>query len=169
MNYFDNPGGMIPTWLVNWAAKVSLVLLDSVQNLRAPNTQSVTQRQQHTPLNWKNSISSLKSSGPPRPVTCKEFSWREPMTGRAAVTAEKWIYFMKTSRFHSSDGDQMSSGCSTGRKTEPSRVNHRRRLVGDESCDPPALHHAPSSALLQHDQTHSSFVVSPLWSADRFM
>lgn len=23
MNYFDNPGGMIPTWLVNWAAKVS--------------------------------------------------------------------------------------------------------------------------------------------------
>ncbi|XP_077387150.1 phosphatidylcholine transfer protein [Festucalex cinctus] len=21
MNYFDNPGGMIPTWLVNWAAK----------------------------------------------------------------------------------------------------------------------------------------------------
>ena len=24
MNYFDNPGGMIPTWLVNWAAKVGL-------------------------------------------------------------------------------------------------------------------------------------------------
>lgn len=24
MNYFDNPGGMIPTWLVNWAAKVSV-------------------------------------------------------------------------------------------------------------------------------------------------
>lgn len=23
MNYFDNPGGMIPPWLVNWAAKVS--------------------------------------------------------------------------------------------------------------------------------------------------
>lgn len=23
MNYFDNPGGMIPSWLVNWAAKVS--------------------------------------------------------------------------------------------------------------------------------------------------
>ncbi len=23
MNYFDNPGGMIPAWLVNWAAKVS--------------------------------------------------------------------------------------------------------------------------------------------------
>lgn len=23
LNYFDNPGGMIPTWLVNWAAKVS--------------------------------------------------------------------------------------------------------------------------------------------------
>ncbi|XP_071240787.1 phosphatidylcholine transfer protein-like [Salvelinus alpinus] len=21
MNYFDNPGGNIPTWLVNWAAK----------------------------------------------------------------------------------------------------------------------------------------------------
>ncbi|XP_069572150.1 phosphatidylcholine transfer protein isoform X2 [Brachyistius frenatus] len=21
LNYFDNPGGMIPTWLVNWAAK----------------------------------------------------------------------------------------------------------------------------------------------------
>lgn len=21
MNYFDNPGGMIPTWLINWAAK----------------------------------------------------------------------------------------------------------------------------------------------------
>uniref|UniRef100_A0AAQ5ZL37 Phosphatidylcholine transfer protein n=1 Tax=Amphiprion ocellaris TaxID=80972 RepID=A0AAQ5ZL37_AMPOC len=29
MNYFDNPGGMIPTWLVNWAAKVSLVRLIS--------------------------------------------------------------------------------------------------------------------------------------------
>ena len=28
MNYFDNPGGMIPTWLVNWAAKVSVVVLD---------------------------------------------------------------------------------------------------------------------------------------------
>ena len=27
MNYFDNPGGMIPTWLVNWAAKVSAALL----------------------------------------------------------------------------------------------------------------------------------------------
>lgn len=26
MNYFDNPGGMIPTWLVNWAAKVRLAL-----------------------------------------------------------------------------------------------------------------------------------------------
>uniref|UniRef100_A0A3Q4H051 Phosphatidylcholine transfer protein n=1 Tax=Neolamprologus brichardi TaxID=32507 RepID=A0A3Q4H051_NEOBR len=25
MNYFDNPGGNIPTWLVNWAAKVSLL------------------------------------------------------------------------------------------------------------------------------------------------
>lgn len=24
MNYFDNPGGMIPAWLVNWAAKVSV-------------------------------------------------------------------------------------------------------------------------------------------------
>uniref|UniRef100_A0A8B9JKD8 Phosphatidylcholine transfer protein n=1 Tax=Astyanax mexicanus TaxID=7994 RepID=A0A8B9JKD8_ASTMX len=23
MNYFDNPGGKIPPWLVNWAAKVS--------------------------------------------------------------------------------------------------------------------------------------------------
>lgn len=23
MYYFDNPGGMIPSWLVNWAAKVS--------------------------------------------------------------------------------------------------------------------------------------------------
>lgn len=23
LNYFDNPGGSIPTWLVNWAAKVS--------------------------------------------------------------------------------------------------------------------------------------------------
>lgn len=23
MYYFDNPGGMIPTWLINWAAKVS--------------------------------------------------------------------------------------------------------------------------------------------------
>lgn len=22
LNYFDNPGGMIPTWLINWAAKV---------------------------------------------------------------------------------------------------------------------------------------------------
>ncbi|MBN3300604.1 PPCT protein, partial [Amia calva] len=27
MNYFDNPGGMIPTWLINWAAKVSLYSL----------------------------------------------------------------------------------------------------------------------------------------------
>lgn len=27
MNYFDNPGGSIPTWLVNWAAKVSACLL----------------------------------------------------------------------------------------------------------------------------------------------
>lgn len=35
MNYFDNPGGMIPTWLVNWAAKVSVILLDSVQTRRA--------------------------------------------------------------------------------------------------------------------------------------
>ncbi|XDV12290.1 hypothetical protein PO909_000996 [Leuciscus waleckii] len=24
MNYFDNPGGMIPTWLVNWAAKTGV-------------------------------------------------------------------------------------------------------------------------------------------------
>lgn len=24
MYYFDNPGGMIPTWLINWAAKVGL-------------------------------------------------------------------------------------------------------------------------------------------------
>ena len=24
MYYFDNPGGMIPTWLINWAAKVRL-------------------------------------------------------------------------------------------------------------------------------------------------
>lgn len=23
MNYFDNPGGMIPAWLVNWTAKVN--------------------------------------------------------------------------------------------------------------------------------------------------
>jgi len=22
MHYFDNPGGLIPTWLINWAAKV---------------------------------------------------------------------------------------------------------------------------------------------------
>lgn len=22
MHYYDNPGGMIPTWLINWAAKV---------------------------------------------------------------------------------------------------------------------------------------------------
>lgn len=22
MHYFDNPGGSIPTWLINWAAKV---------------------------------------------------------------------------------------------------------------------------------------------------
>lgn len=27
MNYFDNPGGMIPTWLVNWAAKVGAPVL----------------------------------------------------------------------------------------------------------------------------------------------
>uniref|UniRef100_A0A3Q0RSU7 Phosphatidylcholine transfer protein n=1 Tax=Amphilophus citrinellus TaxID=61819 RepID=A0A3Q0RSU7_AMPCI len=26
MNYFDNPGGNIPTWLVNWAAKVSVLV-----------------------------------------------------------------------------------------------------------------------------------------------
>ncbi|MEQ2222039.1 hypothetical protein ILYODFUR_021838 [Ilyodon furcidens] len=26
LNYFDNPGGMIPTWLVNWAAKVGAVM-----------------------------------------------------------------------------------------------------------------------------------------------
>ncbi|XP_034046713.1 phosphatidylcholine transfer protein [Thalassophryne amazonica] len=24
MNYFDNPGGMIPTWLINWAAKTGV-------------------------------------------------------------------------------------------------------------------------------------------------
>lgn len=24
MNYFDNPGGMIPAWLVNWTAKVMM-------------------------------------------------------------------------------------------------------------------------------------------------
>uniref|UniRef100_H3C8K5 Phosphatidylcholine transfer protein n=2 Tax=Tetraodon nigroviridis TaxID=99883 RepID=H3C8K5_TETNG len=24
LNYFDNPGGMIPTWLVNWAAKTGV-------------------------------------------------------------------------------------------------------------------------------------------------
>ena len=24
MYYFDNPGGMIPTWLINWAAKVKV-------------------------------------------------------------------------------------------------------------------------------------------------
>ncbi|XP_016381677.1 phosphatidylcholine transfer protein-like [Sinocyclocheilus rhinocerous] len=24
MNYFDNPGGMIPTWLVNWSAKTGV-------------------------------------------------------------------------------------------------------------------------------------------------
>ena len=23
MKYYDNPGGMIPTWLINWGAKVS--------------------------------------------------------------------------------------------------------------------------------------------------
>lgn len=28
LNYFDNPGGMIPTWLVNWAAKVSECMFD---------------------------------------------------------------------------------------------------------------------------------------------
>ena len=26
MYYFDNPGGMIPTWLINWTAKVILNL-----------------------------------------------------------------------------------------------------------------------------------------------
>lgn len=24
MRYYDNPKGMIPTWLINWAAKVSV-------------------------------------------------------------------------------------------------------------------------------------------------
>lgn len=24
MKYYDNPGGSIPTWLINWAAKVSI-------------------------------------------------------------------------------------------------------------------------------------------------
>ncbi|XP_073721250.1 phosphatidylcholine transfer protein-like [Misgurnus anguillicaudatus] len=24
LNYFDNPGGMIPTWLVNWVAKTGV-------------------------------------------------------------------------------------------------------------------------------------------------
>lgn len=34
MNYFDNPGGMIPTWLVNWAAKVGaqMNLLETYSN-----------------------------------------------------------------------------------------------------------------------------------------
>ena len=29
MYYFDNPGGMIPTWLINWAAKVRIYYLNS--------------------------------------------------------------------------------------------------------------------------------------------
>lgn len=24
MHYYDNPKGMIPTWMINWAAKVSI-------------------------------------------------------------------------------------------------------------------------------------------------
>lgn len=28
MNYFDNPGGNIPTWLINWAAKVSRLRME---------------------------------------------------------------------------------------------------------------------------------------------
>ena len=27
MYYYDNPKGMLPTWLINWAAKVLLMLL----------------------------------------------------------------------------------------------------------------------------------------------
>lgn len=26
MHYYDNPKGMIPAWLINWAAKVKLFL-----------------------------------------------------------------------------------------------------------------------------------------------
>lgn len=28
MNYFDNPGGNLPTWLINWAAKVSRLRME---------------------------------------------------------------------------------------------------------------------------------------------
>ena len=27
MHYFDNPGGLIPSWLINWGAKVCTVKL----------------------------------------------------------------------------------------------------------------------------------------------
>ena len=27
MHYFDNPGGLIPSWLINWGAKVCIVKL----------------------------------------------------------------------------------------------------------------------------------------------
>lgn len=27
MKYYDNPGGSLPSWLINWAAKVSKLLI----------------------------------------------------------------------------------------------------------------------------------------------
>ena len=38
MNYFDNPGGMIPAWLVNWAAKVSAGFRSPAEPLGNVNT-----------------------------------------------------------------------------------------------------------------------------------
>lgn len=37
LNYFDNPGGMIPTWLINWAAKVSAALCSIWYTVRNKN------------------------------------------------------------------------------------------------------------------------------------
>eukprot|EP00116_Pleurobrachia_bachei_P014090 sb/3474352/ len=36
MYYFDNPGGSLPTWLINWAAKVTIVIDNFIPRLFFP-------------------------------------------------------------------------------------------------------------------------------------
>ncbi|PNI58269.1 PCTP isoform 2, partial [Pan troglodytes] len=49
MYYFDNPGGQIPSWLINWAAKAGLELLTSSNPLAsASQSAGITGMSHHT-------------------------------------------------------------------------------------------------------------------------